>query len=100
MLYDVGLPLLLASQESVALVLPGVARRLVGPLGTDAVAGVTMSWSTRDSPWSDTANWVTELTPALSRTCRDESWYTSKLPVIGKLWVEVTTTPLTLRPIC
>ncbi len=64
MLYEVGLPLVLAVQCSVALVLPGVTVRLVGPLGTEAVAGVTVSWSTRETPWSVTANMVTEFLPA------------------------------------
>ena len=54
--------------------LPAVARRLVGPLGTDAVAGVTVNRSTLDNPWSETANWVMELTPALRRTCSAECW--------------------------
>ena len=100
MLYEVGLPLALAVQCSVAPVLPGVTVRLVGPLGTEAVAGVTMSWSTRETPWSVTANRVTELRPACSWACRDESWYTSKLPVIGKRSVVVITVPLTATPIC
>src|SRR2546430_557439 len=100
MRYEVGLPVLLAVQDSFAVVSPGVTVRFVGPLGTDAVAGVTVNWSTRDSPWSETANWVTELAPAFRCTCRNECWYVSKLPVMGKLWVVVMTVPLTFSPIC
>src|SRR4051794_469959 len=100
MRYDVGLPLALAPHVSVADVLPAVDRRLVGALGDEAVAGVTVSWSTLDSPWSETASWLMELTPALRCTCSAECWYTSKLPVMGKLWFLVITTPLTRRPIC
>jgi hypothetical protein len=72
---------------------------LDGALGTEAVAGVTDIWSTLDKPWSETANCVIELTPALRWTCSAECWYTSKLPVIGKLWVVVMTVPLTFNPI-
>ncbi len=64
MVYEVGLPLELGVQVSVAVVLPGVTVRLVGPLGTEAVAGVTVIWSTRETPWSLTASMLMELTPA------------------------------------
>jgi hypothetical protein len=43
-------PLALAVQESLAPALPGDTVRFVGPLGTEEVAGVTVSWSTRERP--------------------------------------------------
>jgi hypothetical protein len=64
MLYEVGLPLVLAVHFSVAPVLLGVTVRLAGALGTEAAAGVTISWSTRETPWGLTANKVTEFLPA------------------------------------
>src|SRR5215468_640930 len=96
--YDVGLPLVLADQCRDTDASPGVADRLAGALGLDAVAGVTISWSTRDRPWSETANCCTVLAPAFRWTWSFESWYVSKLPVIGKLCVRVMTVPLTARP--
>src|ERR1019366_5170244 len=98
--YEVGLPLALAVQDSVAVVLPGVMVRLVGPAGTDAVAGVTVISSTRETPWSLTASMLMEFTPAFRCTCSEECWYVSKLPVIGNRSVVVMTVPLTLSPIC
>src|ERR1700730_13777116 len=62
--YGVGLPLELAVQLRATEPLPGVAVRPVGPLGTEAVAGVAISWSTRETPWSLTASMLTEFTPA------------------------------------
>jgi hypothetical protein len=64
MVYEVGLPLVLAVHRSATEPLPGVALRLVGPLGTEAAAGVTISWSTRETPWSLDASKATEFTPA------------------------------------
>src|ERR1035441_4220331 len=99
MLYEVGPPLL-AVQCSVTDPFPEVDVRLVGPLGTEAVAGVMVISSTRETPWASTANIWMEFFPAFRCTCRDESWYVSKLPVIGKRSVLVMTVPLTMSPIC
>ena len=74
MVYDVGAPLVAAVQVRVAVVSPGRTARLVGPAGTDALAGVTVSSSTRDTPWSLTASRLTEFTPAFRCACRNESW--------------------------
>src|SRR5260370_24015606 len=61
MLYDVGLPLVLPVQDSFTDPFPAVAVRLVGPLGTEAVAGVTVIWSTRETPLSETASMLMEF---------------------------------------
>ncbi len=61
--YDVGAPLL-AVQFSVTVPVPADAVRLAGPLGEEAVAGVTVSSSAREIPWPLVAPGVIEFLPA------------------------------------
>src|ERR1051326_4659377 len=101
MLEDGGSPCTLGLHDRVMPVehAAAVAVRDVGSLGTEAVAGVTVNWSTRGTPCLETATSATVLTPAFKSTCREDSRKSSKLPVIRKRCVLVMVSPFTRRPI-